>query len=226
MITVLLPTLNEEDAIGCVIRNIPYAELAARGHEVEVLVVDGNSTDATRKIARALGARVILQEGYGKGSAVRTGIKHFRGEYLVMLDGDNTYPPGYILPILTMLERGNLEVVIGTRLKGYIKKDAMSLLNYIGNRALTWVGNLLFHNGHSLSDICSGMWGFRRYVLEELHLNSTGFEIEAELFAKCINMGYRIGELPIVYRKRNAPPKLKSLYDGTRIACKLLCEYF
>lgn len=224
MITIFLPTLDEEGAIAAVMRGIPFDEIRSRDHDIEVLVVDGHSTDRTRDIAEEEGARIVLQNGRGKGLAVRTAIDCFKGDYLFMMDGDNTYPPGYIYPMLDMLEHENYDIIMGSRLKGYIQSGAMTRFNRLGNHILTRLGNLLFPNGHELTDICTGMWGFKRHVIKSLELTSTGFEIEAEMFSKAVKMGYKIGELPIEYRKRVAPPKLRSVYDGMRIGLRLVGE--
>lgn len=223
-ISVVLPALDEELTIGKVIDGIPVDQIKEKGYNIDIMVVDGNSTDNTRIIARDRGARLILQEGRGKGLGMRSAFKAFTGRYLFMLDSDDTYPGYHILDMLPLLESGKYDVVLGTRLNGRITPGAMSGLNYFGNRVLTGAANILFPNGHKVSDICTGMWGFRGEVVKKLKLDAKHFDIEAEMFAKCVKMGLKIGEVPIEYKKRIAPSKLNSMKHGISIATRLLKE--
>ena len=83
-ICIILPTLNEELSIGKVIDEIPRHTLEEEGYEVDVVVVDGNSSDRTRQITREKGARVILERRRGKGRAVRTALKEVKADYIFM----------------------------------------------------------------------------------------------------------------------------------------------
>ena len=226
VVCVLLPTLDEGQTIGKVIDDIPTGLLKSKGYDVDVVVVDGNSTDGTREIAKAKGVRLITQDGVGKGNALRSAFREFDGAYLFMMDADHTYPPKHILRMLPLLESEEYDVILGSRLKGYISPGAMSRVNLLGNKLLTSTANFLFPNGYKISDVCTGMWGFRGEVVNQLHLTSKGFEVEAEMFAKCVKSGLKIGEVPVEYRKRVAPAKLESLKDGIRIWLKLLREKF
>ncbi|MEE9152006.1 MAG: glycosyltransferase family 2 protein [Thermoplasmata archaeon] len=223
-ISVVLPALNEELTIGRVIDGLPISQLTEKGYDIDIMVVDGNSTDDTQKIALAKGARLILQKGRGKGLGMRTAFKAFEGNYLFMLDSDDTYPGFHILDMLPLLESEKYDVVLGSRLNGEIMPGAMSGLNYFGNRVLSGAANILFPNGHKVSDICTGMWGFRGEVIRKLRLNAKHFDVEAEMYAKCVKMGCRIGEVPIDYKKRIAPSKLSSMKHGFSIATRLLKE--
>ena len=223
-ISVVLPALNEELTIGRVIDGIPVSQLIKKEYDIDIMVVDGNSIDNTRKIALEKGARLIQQRGRGKGLGMRTAFKKFDGKFLFMLDSDNTYPGHHILDMLPLLESRKYDVVLGSRLNGKITPGAMSGLNYFGNRFLTGAANILFPNGHKVSDICTGMWGFRGDVIRKLELDSKHFDIEAEMYAKCVKMGCRIGEVPISYNKRVAPSKLSSMRHGMSIATRLLKE--
>jgi len=144
-VTIVVPTLNEEEAIGRVID-----ELRAHGFD-DVLVVDGHSRDRTREIAEAKGARVILQRGRGKADAIATAVEHLDRPFVVIMDGDWTYP-AYEIPRLLELLDGSDEV-IGVRAKG---RENIPLVNRVGNRVITWVFNVLF--GTHLTDVCSGMY--------------------------------------------------------------------
>jgi glycosyltransferase involved in cell wall biosynthesis len=223
-ISVVLPALNEELTIGRVIDGIPVSQLMKKGYDINIMVVDGNSTDNTPEIALEKGVRLIKQKGRGKGLGMRTAFNAFNGKFLFMMDSDNTYPGHHILDMLPHLESRKYDVVLGSRLNGKITPGAMSGLNYLGNRVLTGAANILFPNGHKVSDVCTGMWGFNGDVIRKLELDSKHFDIEAEMFAKCVKMGYRIGEVPINYNKRVAPSKLSSMKHGISIATRLLKE--
>lgn len=223
-ISVVLPALNEELTIGSVIDGIPVSQLMKKGYDINIMVVDGNSTDNTPEIALEKGVRLIKQKGRGKGLGMRTAFNAFNGKFLFMMDSDNTYPGHHILDMLPHLESRKYDVVLGSRLNGKITPGAMSGLNYLGNRVLTGAANILFPNGHKVSDVCTGMWGFNGDVIRKLELDSKHFDIEAEMFAKCVKMGYRIGEVPINYNKRVAPSKLSSMKHGISIATRLLKE--
>lgn len=223
-ISVVLPALDEELTIGKVIDAIPVKQMERRGYSLDIMVVDGNSTDNTQKIAREKGARLILQNGKGKGRGVRAAFDEFNGKFLFMMDADDTYPGHHILEMLPLLESGKFDVVLGSRLNGTIMPGAMSQLNYVGNRILTGAANMLFPNGHKVSDLCTGMWGFQDNVIGKLELEANSFDIEAEMFAKCVKMGCKIGEVPIDYRKRIAPSKLSSMKHGFSIASRLFKE--
>ncbi len=222
-ICILLPALNEAETIGAVIDRIPLEQIKAQGYEVNVVVVDGNSTDATGDIAISKGARLLKQKGKGKGDAVQTAFEGFEGRFLFMLDADDTYDPEEILTMIPLLENG-CDVVLGSRLNGSVQRGAMSTLNYVGNRAINMTANLLFPNGHKASDVCTGLWGFKEEVIDNLDLDADDFDIEAEMYTKCIKNGFKVVEIPIAYKCRPNETKLNSFSDGARIMFRLLKE--
>jgi dolichol-phosphate mannosyltransferase len=216
--------LNEEETIGKVIDDIPQDDLRKRGYDVEVVVVDGNSNDRTIDIAKNKGARILTQTGFGKGNAVNLAFKKIDSNYVFMMDADDTYNPQTILRMLPYLESGMFDVVLGSRFLGIIEDGAMPPVNHFGNRALTSTANLLFRNGHRMSDVCTGMWGFNKNAVKGLNIDSKRFEMEVEMYAKCVKRGFRVGEVPINYKKRETFAKLKSIRDGIRIWLRLLIE--
>ncbi len=224
-ISILLPALDEAETIGQVINKIPMRELKSLGYNVDIVVVDGHSKDMTCDIAKSMGARLLKQKGIGKGNAIQTAFENFEGRYLFMLDADDTYNPTEILKMLPQLESGKYDVVMGSRINGSISTGAMSRLNFIGNVALTRTANVLFPNGHSLSDLCTGMWGFTDEVIHALDLEADSFDIEAEMYAKCIKSGFNVGEINIAYGRRVNTNKLSSIKDGAKIWFRLLKEY-
>ena len=198
-LTIVIPTLNEADAIGKVID-----ELREYGYN-NILVVDGHSDDGTAEIAREKGAHVILQEGTGKADAIRTAAKYVKTPYVLVMDGDYTYDPAYIRAMLEVIK--DADEVIGARVYG---RENIPLLNRLGNWVITKVFNLLF--GTKLRDVCSGMWMTRTEVLREMLPETRGFSIEVEVAANIASSAGLIKEVSIRYRRRIGKPKLKRVH--------------
>ncbi|MDD1767332.1 MAG: glycosyltransferase [Methanomassiliicoccales archaeon] len=249
-VVVMIPTLNEERCIGDVIDGIPTMDLRAMGFEVETIVVDGHSCDRTVEIAKQKGAKVYTQNGNGKGSGLRqifmlrnpqevvirtlslkSAIDSDLGalsvlldsKYVVMLDGDGTYPSSYISDLVEALEEG-YDVVLGSRFKGRIENGSMSRLNIFGNRMLSNLATMLYVK--PVSDLCTGMWGFNTEALRNMKLDSTHFDIEAEMFAELAKNMMKIGEVPIEYLKREGESKLIPMEAGFMILKKLIQRRF
>jgi dolichol-phosphate mannosyltransferase len=105
-----------------------------------------------------------------------------------------------------------------------MKSGAMSKLNQVGNRLLALMTNVLY--GTNISDPCTGCWGMKGEVVSRLELDAVGFEIEVDMLAQIARDGYKITEIPIGYRRRETPPKLRSLRDGFKIGKMLLRKRF
>ena len=220
-LVVLLPVLNEALGLAWVLDRIPYARLKRNGYRTTVLVMDGHSTDNTPEVAAEYGVMVVDQDDTGKGSAIRHGFRkavELEADAVVMLDADGTYAPREMIRLLGGLD--SKEVVIGDRLNGRIEPDAMTRLNFVGNHLLTWIATALF--GTTTSDVCSGYWAFSRDAIDQLHLNSQSFEIEAEMFASMVHRRVPFGFVPITYGPRLGEAKLGSTADGWRILRKLI----
>lgn len=215
-ITVLLPALNEEKAIGKVIRDIRKLPI-----DCGVLVVDNGSTDGTVKVANALGAKVLHEKRKGKGNAVRTGFKHINTDYVVMIDADGTYPVEAIPGCCEAL--AEYDVVKGNR--QWFDGEAMSNVHSFGNKALSMIASILY--GRRVLDVCSGLWAFRIEGLRKFKLTSSGFTLEADMFINTVKTGCKLKELPIKYGKRadGDEAKLKFI-DGLKIGWFLIRKRF
>jgi glycosyltransferase involved in cell wall biosynthesis len=249
-VVVMIPTLNEERCIGEVIDGIPIERLRTKGYEVDVVVIDGRSSDHTVEIARAKGAEIYTQNGNGKGSGMRQlfslrnpqevvlrtlSLKSaidcdlgalsvlLDSKYVVMLDGDGTYPSKYIANVVAALDEG-YDVIMGSRFKGSIEDGSMSRLNYVGNFILSNIASLLYVQ--RVTDLCTGMWGFNTETLKNMQLDSTHFDIEAEMFAESAKNCLRIGEVPIAYLNREGESKLIPMEAGFMILRKLVQRRF
>lgn len=213
-VCVLLPTLNEANTIGDVIDGFRQ-----QGFE-HVLVVDGDSTDGTREIALDHGARVVTQDGSGKGQAVRQGIEHIEQPYVLMADGDGTYRPEDADQMLEPLFEGRAEHVIGNRF-AEMEDGAMTKLNRVGNRMINRMFAVV--HGREMVDILSGYRAFSRQSFERSSLRADGFGIETELAVECVRMGIPTEVVPIRYEERpgGSETNLHPLKDGGRIILTL-----
>jgi glycosyltransferase involved in cell wall biosynthesis len=211
-LSVVIPALNEEETIGeCIgkIRTV-FADLGIEG---EIVIAD-SSSDRTAAIAESLGAIVVRPEMRGYGNAYLAGLAQARGRYIVIGDADDTYDFLEIPRLLVPLENG-ADMVLGSRLRGEIRKGAMPALHrYIGNPLLTWLLNRVF--GTRISDAHTGFRAIRREALERLHLKTGGMEFASEMIIEAAKAGLAVAEVPITYHPRVAPSKLQSFSDGWR----------
>jgi dolichol-phosphate hexosyltransferase len=221
-ICVIIPALNEEETIAKVIKEIPRSDMENQGCSVKIVVVDNNSTDGTKKIAKYNGADIIEEPVRGKGRAISTAFKLVNDDFIFILDADYTYPAIYLPQMLEALKLN--DIVLGSRLKGKMEKGAMTRMNWLGNHLLVIMANILY--GTRISDLCTGCWGFRKAVIKDLKLDASGFDLEANLFSQIAKKGYRIAEVPIDYRRRATPSKLHSLRDGYKIGSTLISRRF
>lgn len=206
-VTIILPTLNEEEGILQTLDSMPIREMYKQGYDVEILVIDGGSKDRTREIAESKGARVILSNR-GYGLQYRVGFKNAKGDIIVTADADGSYPVQDLLCFLSVLAKKELSF-ISVRRK--IEKGAMDWTKKAGNFFLTLLTNIFF--GLKLKDSQSGMWIFKRSLLNKIRLVSNGMslseEIKIEAFTKFKSM-----ELMGTYTKRIGKCKLNILKDG------------
>jgi glycosyltransferase involved in cell wall biosynthesis len=204
-----MPALNEEESIGKTISMIPLATLKTMGYDPEIIVVDGGSHDNTEGIASALGARVINSpRGYGRQYLL--GFKNSLGEILVTSDSDCSYPMEEIPGLLNILETENLDFIHTNRF-AFMDHDSMMPLNKFGNKVLTLFANLLFR--YRLKDSQSGMWIFRKKILDSIILTGNGMSLSQEIKIKAFRH-FKTREVDSCYRKRVGKVKLRMFADG------------
>ena len=212
VVSVVIPCLNEAENIERCVRGAQRV-LDEAGLSGEVIVVDNASEDGSGDLARRAGARVVDQPHRGYGSAYLAGFEAVRGEYIVMLDADLTYPFEEIPRFVERLESG-CELVMGDRMDN-IQPGAMHWLHrYVGNPVLTGVLNLFFRTG--VKDAHCGMRALRRDALPRLDLRTSGMEFASEMVIRAAKLNLRIGELPIEYHPRSGESKLSRFSDGWR----------
>ncbi len=210
-----MPCLNEAPTVADCVKQA-RAALAKYGIDGEIVVADNGSTDGSRELAAAAGARVVPVPQRGYGSALLTGIASARGEYVVMGDADGSYDFFAIDAFLAKLREG-YDLVMGNRFRGGVAAGAMPFLHrYLGNPVLSFLGRLFFSS--EVGDFHSGLRGFRRSPILALDLRTTGMEFASEMVVKASVQGLRIAEVPVTLApdKRDRPPHLRTWRDGWR----------
>jgi len=210
-ITVVIPALNEEQAIGSVIKEIPINELKKMGYEVEIMVIDNGSKDKTRYIANSHMAKVIVQPIKGYGNAYKAGFANATGDIIATGDADLTYPFGDLPKIIKKMEDENLDFITTDRLTN-LQAGVMNRTHYYGNLLLRFMTKTLFWL--PCKDSQSGMWVFKRSIWPKLNVKSSGMPFSQELKIEAYRNGFKCAEVPIIYRARVGEVKLSTLKDG------------
>ncbi|MEM2739047.1 MAG: glycosyltransferase family 2 protein [Candidatus Aenigmatarchaeota archaeon] len=212
LVSIIIPVMNEEKGLQMVLDEIPQEELEAMGYKCEIIVVDGGSTDRSRDIAIKNGTKVVVEPRKGYGRAYKTGFLHASGDIIVTLDGDYSYPAYLIPKLVKILDKMELDFISTDRMKNFAH-GSFSIIHIVGNKLLTLLTKLLFRI--NIEDSQSGMWVFRKHILDKIYLLADGmaFSEEIKIFAFKL---FKAMEVPVPYRRRLGKPKLNTLLDGTR----------
>ena len=176
-VSVVIPALNEASGIADTIRSIPVQAFRSLGLEVEVLVVDNGSEDATGAIASRAGARVVREPRRGYGHAYRRGFSEASGDVICTMDADGTYPASELPRLVETLASEDLDFISTDRF-AYMHNGVMSRRNKWGNAALSGAARVLY--GLPFRDSQSGMWVFRRSLLDRVRLRSSGMSLSRD----------------------------------------------
>ena len=210
-VSIVVPAFNEADAIAELV-----TELRAADPWHELIVIDDGSSDATAERAAAAGATVIRHPyNKGNGAAVKTGIRHATGEYILVVDGDGQHRPEDARRLIARL--GEYDLVIGARSTG---TQATHARRY-GNSALNWLAGYL--TDRDIPDLTSGFRAARREHLREfLHLLPNGFSTPTTTTLAFIKAGYNVTFEPIEARVRQGQSKIRLARDGTKFLMIIL----
>ena len=201
-VTVVIPTLDEEEAIGFLID-----EVKAAGYG-KILVVDGYSKDRTAEIARQKGAQVVGQHGKGKTGAVLVARDIVDTPYFILMDGDYSYDPKDIDRFVVHAD--GYDHIIGYRSKG---NPNISKTHRLGNWILTKTFNILM--GSNVPDVACGMYLMRTTKVRHLLFDRHGFEVDQEIAAQMLVDG-KVTYVPINYRPRRGEAKAPTWRQGFR----------
>jgi len=223
LVSILIPAVNEAQNIEVLLNKLA---LIIPGI-AETTVVDGGSTDATVRVAEALGATVVLQKGTGKGAALRQAFKRDHdGDIIVVMDADGSNRPEEVPSIIAAIVKG-ADIAKGSRfLKGGGSTD-LSYIRKIGNKLFTSIVNHAWSGEYT--DLCYGFMAFRQDALQKLMplLESRNFQIETEICIKARKLGLKVAEIPsIELRRRYGTSKLRGFHDSLSIAKVVLRELF
>ena len=209
--SVVIPAFNEAAVIGQVV-----AGLASAAHWHEIIVVDDGSTDETSARARKAGATVITHPyNKGNGAAVKTGIRHATGEFVLITDGDGQHAVADGLRLVARL--GEYDLVIGARSSA----SQATTGRRFGNRALNWLASVLTER--SIPDLTSGLRAARRaYLVEFIHLLPNGFSTPTTTTLSFIKAGHNVAFEPVEAAAREGESKIRLARDGVKFFLILL----
>lgn len=208
-VSVVIPAYNEGAVIASVVKRIQEV-LAGQSIVFEILVVDDGSSDGTAAAAQAGGATVI-QHAYniGNGAAVKTGIRHARGEVLVMLDGDGQHAPEDIPRLLEKL--GKYDMVVGARTSDSDSRLHRDLANQIYN----WLASYVC--GRKIEDLTSGFRAMKASIARGfVYLLPNTFSYPTTITLATVRAGHSLTYVPITAARRVGKSKIKLLRDGSR----------
>ena len=209
-ISVVIPTLNEEKAIGDVVSSVPR-ELTS-----DIIVVDNGSTDDTARQAVLAGARVIIESRRGYGAACLAGAKAAAGaDVIAFMDGDRSDDPRQLGAVVAPVVDDGADLVIGSRIKGTLEKGAMPFHGRVGNRLIVFLLRLLYRV--EITDVGS-FRAIKAHTLFNLNMEQMTYGWPVEMVVKAARERLRIQSVPIHYRKRIGKSKVTGTLKGTILA--------
>jgi len=202
--TIIIPAWREEKGLPIVLTKL----LKVVDDSYEIIVVDDGSDDATAQVASQFPCQVIRHEvNKGKGEALKTGIAHARGENIIWIDADDSYPAELIPEMVASFY--NYDMVICSRKYG---KENIPRFNRIGNFLFRQMIKRIY--GFKPHDPCSGLYGAKKQYLDMMRISAHRFAIEPEISIKGSRMKLKMLDIPIEYRARVGDSKLNAVKVG------------
>lgn len=222
LISVIIPAYNEEKNIQETINRVKKS--LDKTLDYEIVFVDDGSRDKTYQIARETGVICLKhKKNMGKGAAFRTGISNAKGEIIVQIDADSQFPPEEIPKIIEPIIRDEADITLASRfIKGaYIEKESLSFRNKIGNYVASFLTSIACMK--KITDIQAGFKAFKTDCLKQLKFKENKFGYEPEVVILAAKNGFRIKEIPIVYKKRRkGQSNISFLKDAYQISKTIL----
>jgi len=222
-VSIIIPIYNELRHVDEVMQRVLAATLPD-GCEKEIIVVDDGSTDGTTELLQRFhrDGKIRFHESdlnFGKGTALRIGLRLATGQIILVQDGDLEYDPNDYAKLVEPILAGKADVVYGSRFAG--SYSGMRFPNLVANKILTFLANALY--GAKITDQATAYKVFRRSALEKVQLQCKRFEFCPEVTAKIRRAGIAIHEVPIIYNARGvAQGKKIRWFDGVEAVYTLL----
>lgn len=224
VLTIVIPALDEEEAIGDTIRRClearPHIIEAAPVERVEIIVVSDGSSDRTEEIARGFPevSVLVFEKNRGYGAAIKCGFAHGTGDLLAFLDADGTCDPLFFADLCRELDARNADIALGSRMG---RDSAMPIIRTIGNTIFAWILGVL--SRRRVNDTASGMRVIRRSALPNLYPLPDGLHFTPAMSARVLlEDKLTLIELPMSYAKRVGRSKLPVVRDGVRFLRSIL----
>jgi glycosyltransferase involved in cell wall biosynthesis len=216
MVSVVIPTLNEAGNIRETVTTINEV----LKYPKEIIIVDGDSTDGTKEIVREMGfCKLIVEPRRGYGLALRTGIRHSKGDVVVMVDGDGTYEVRHINRLIKTMARNDAEMCLATRM--FDPNKAMGFMNFVANKIITMSYNFVYQQ--FLSDTQSGFRAISRSAIEKVDLDQDDMAFATEMLVQFAKKGFRMIEMHSTYKPRKyGRTKLRRVKSGIEIFTTLV----
>jgi len=218
-LSIIVPVYNEEKTVSKVLDELEVLNLGKI--KKEIVVVDDGSSDSTFNKVRRRRIKLLQHSvNFGKGAAIRTGIKYSTGDYIIIQDADLEYNPVFFKKLLAKIKDEKVDVVYGTRINRFpnkkYEKNPTMLFHYLANRLFSLILSLLYQTWITDIETCYKLIPAK--ALRKIKLSSNGFEIEVEITSKLLKEGYSITEVPIETDPRTygEGKKFKTFRDGSR----------
>lgn len=221
-LSIVIPVYNEAKTVDILLGRVFAAKLP--GWKKDVIIVDDGSTDGTKEALKKWQDRctVILRDkNQGKGSVLREGFRHIKGDIVLIQDSDLEYNPDDYPQLLSPFDNPQVNVVYGSRFLG--PHLSTMYLYALGNKFVTFITNILFNT--NITDMETGYKAFRREILDKLKLRASRFDFEPEFTAQVLRAGYQIYEVPISYYGRKFEEGKKLTWRDGVIALFTLLRY-
>ena len=211
LVSIIIPTLNEQLGIQETISSILKSRIKEKyAYDIEILVIDADSHDSTRDLAAKMGAKVIIDKQKGYGHACKLGFSAAKGDIIVTVDGDNTYPIEFMTEYIEKLNQNDMDFITINRFAD-MERGSMSFTRRFGNKILSFAVRFLY--SIEITDSQSGMWIMKRDFISKIRLNSDEMSLSEEIKIVAFKF-FRALELDGKYYRRAGHSNLKIIQVG------------